>query len=109
MDSSIGLGAGAAVGVVLASEGYPGDPVTGRPLRGADPSGPADAFPLLHFHAGTRADDGGILTSGGRVVTVVGLGPDHAQARAQAYSGIEQVTLEGGQHRSDVALEVASA
>jgi phosphoribosylamine---glycine ligase len=109
MEGSAAIGRGAAVGVVLASEGYPEAPVTGRALIGADPAGPDDGGPLLCFHAGTRAGEGGLLTSGGRVATFVGLGPDHSEARHRAYAGIGQAQLEGGQHRPDVGLEAAGA
>ncbi len=109
MDGALGLrGGAAAVGVVLASEGYPGDPLTGRALTGADPAGPDDAGPALCFHAGTRADGDGTATSGGRVVTFVGIGTDHTEARERAYAAIGQAELDGGQHRSDVGLEVAA-
>jgi phosphoribosylamine--glycine ligase len=106
MESAVALRPGAAVGVVLASEGYPDDPVTGRRLTGADPSGPDDAGPALCFHAGTRRSDGGVATAGGRVATFVGLGEDHAQARERAYGAIGQAQMEGGQHRFDIGLEV---
>ena len=66
-----GVAAGAAVGVVLASEGYPEAP-HGRPLTGADPAGPDDDGPPC-FHAATRRADAGVATTGGRVATV-GLG-----------------------------------
>jgi phosphoribosylamine--glycine ligase len=108
MESALALRPGAAVGVVVASEGYPDDPVTGRRLAGADPSGPDDGGPVLCFHAGTRRSNGGVMTSGGRVATFVGLGADHAEARERAYGAIGQAELEGGQHRSDVGLEVAA-
>jgi phosphoribosylamine--glycine ligase len=75
---------GAAVGVVLAAGGYPGRYATGLPIAGLDQV-PDD---VLVFHAGTRRDgDGRIVTAGGRVLTVVGLGPDLASARARAYAG----------------------
>jgi phosphoribosylamine--glycine ligase len=90
--------------VVVASEGYPGDSVTGRPLLGAEPSTASDGGPLLCFHAGTRPDAGGsYLTSGGRVATFVGVGDDLAAARSEAYRGVEACALVGGQHRSDIA------
>jgi phosphoribosylamine--glycine ligase len=103
---SVGMQAGAAVGLVLASEGYPEAPITGRALSGADPAGPDDGGPVLCFHAGTRAGDGPVLTSGGRVATFVGIGADHAQARERAYAAIGQAELEGAQFRSDVGMEV---
>ena len=91
---------GAAVGVVLASGGYPGPYETGLPIAGLDAVDP-DA---LVFHAGTRADpDGGPVTSGGRVLTVVGRGPSLVDARARAYAGAERVTFPGRHYRRDIA------
>ena len=81
MEGSLALRSGAAVGVVLASEGYPEATQIGRPLTGAEPSGPDDDGPLLCFHAATRRADGGFSTAGGRVATFVGLGDDLAAAR----------------------------
>jgi phosphoribosylamine--glycine ligase len=95
----------AAVGVVLASEGYPEAPLAGRALRGADPAAPGDDGPQLCFHAGTRRTGDGHETTGGRVATFVGLGPDHAAAREAAYAAIAGAQLEAGQHRSDVAAD----
>jgi phosphoribosylamine--glycine ligase len=105
MEGEVALGAGAAaVGVVVAAEGYPIDPVAGRQLRGAEPSSPDDGGPLFCFHAGTRrASDGGYFSTGGRVATVVGIGVDLASAREVAYRGVARVELDGGQLRSDIA------
>jgi phosphoribosylamine--glycine ligase len=108
MEDSIVMRAGAAVGVVVAAEGYPDDPVRDRPIGGVDPSGPDDGGPLLYFHGATRRSPGGHATTGGRVVTVVGLGDDVASARAVAYRGVAGVSLEGGQHRSDIGQEVVA-
>jgi phosphoribosylamine--glycine ligase len=95
---------GAAVGVVLAAGGYPGRYATGRPIAGLDRV-PDD---VLVFHAGTRRDgDGRIVTAGGRVLTVVGLGPDLASARARAYAGAAVITFEGCHYRTDIALSEA--
>ena len=104
MEGSLSIRAGAAVGVVVASSGYPEAPVTGLPLTGADPSGSADAGPILRFHAGTRAVGAGYESSGGRVVTVVGLGPDLQTARGRAYGGVAGIGLESSRHRTDIAL-----
>jgi phosphoribosylamine---glycine ligase len=91
---------GAAVGVVLASGGYPGPYETGLPIAGLDALGP-DA---LVFHAGTGADpDGGPVTSGGRVLTVVGRGPTLADARARAYADAERISFPGRHYRRDIA------
>ena len=97
----------AAVGVVLASEGYPDDPVTGRELGGAEPAGAEDGGPNLCFHAGTRRTGGGWETVGGRVATFVGVAGDHAAAREAARAAVEAAELEGGQHRTDIGEDVA--
>jgi phosphoribosylamine--glycine ligase len=104
MEGSVGTRSGAAVGVVIAAEGYPEDPLPGRELRGAEPSSPADDGQLLCFHGGTRRIGRGYEAHGGRVVTMVGRGPDMASARGAAYRGVAGVELEGGQHRSDIGL-----
>jgi phosphoribosylamine--glycine ligase len=103
MEDSVAVRPGAAVGVVLASEGYPDASQVGRPLTGADPASRDDAGPLLCFHAATRRAGGGYESTGGRVATFVGLGDDLAAAREEAYRGIEAASLEGGQMRRDIA------
>ncbi|MDP8908005.1 MAG: phosphoribosylamine--glycine ligase [Chloroflexota bacterium] len=91
---------GAAVGVVLASGGYPGAYRTGVPIDGLD-SVPAD---VLVFHAGTARDAAGrIVTAGGRILTVVGCGPDLATAREHAYAGAGAISFPSMHHRHDIA------
>lgn len=93
---------GAAVGVALASGGYPGTYRTGFPIYGLDAV--ASDPEVIVFHGGTRrADSGEIVTAGGRVLTVVGLGPDLASAHARAYEAAEQITFEGKLMRRDIA------
>ena len=105
MEGSVSIRAGAAVGVVVAAEGYPAAPVGDRRLGGAEPSAVDDGGPVLSFHAGSkRMSDGSYEVAGGRVVTMVGLGASLAAAREVAYRGVAEVRLEGGQHRSDIAL-----
>jgi phosphoribosylamine--glycine ligase len=91
-----------AVCVVLCSGGYPGKYDTGKQILGADA---ADALPDVKvFHAGTRADDKGrLLTDGGRVLTVTGLGNDLAAAKARAYEGVKLISFPGMHYRSDIA------
>jgi phosphoribosylamine--glycine ligase len=93
--------AGSAVGVTLASGGYPGSYDVGLPIT-LDTAGLGPE--TLLFHAGTRAQDGQLLTAGGRVFTVVGLGADLAAARSRAYAGIERVNFAGMRYRSDIGL-----
>ncbi|MEN2738548.1 phosphoribosylamine--glycine ligase [Microbacterium sp. X-17] len=91
----------AAVVVVLASEGYPERPVVGRPLRGlAD----AEAIEGVHIaHAATATDGADLVSTGGRVLGVVGTGADLEESRARAYRALELIELEGGQYRRDIA------
>jgi len=111
MEGSLGARTGAAVGVVVASEGYPDGPVTGRAIEGVEPASAADDGDVLVFHAGTRRTAaGGFETTGGRVVTVVGRGVNHEAARDAAYRGASEVRLDGAQVRGDIALrEVGSS
>lgn len=104
MEGSLAIRPGAAVAVVVASDGYPEAPVSGLALSGVEPSGPDDAGPMLCFHAGTSVSGQGYQTSGGRVVSLVGLGPDLAAAREAAYQGVAGIDLAGSQHRTDIAL-----
>jgi phosphoribosylamine--glycine ligase len=93
---------GAAVGVVLASEGYPEKPITGRPITGLERVG----APVLQ--AGTDVDDHGrLVSSGGRVLTVVGLGDDLHAARHEAYRELAKISLDGSFYRTDIALAAA--
>ena len=87
--------------MVVAAPGYPADPRTGDAVLGIDE---AAAVPGAHvLHAGTEERDGHLVTAGGRVLTVVGTGPDVATARAVAYEAVEHVHVPGGQLRLDVA------
>jgi phosphoribosylamine---glycine ligase len=91
---------GAAVTVVVAAEGYPGPPRVGDVITGAEGAGV--------LHAGTRRrDDGAVVSSGGRVLSVVGTGADLLAARQEAYRRLEQVHLAGSHHRTDIALRAA--
>ena len=94
-----------AVTVVVASEGYPAAPVTGRMIEGLDA---AAAVPGVHLaHAATAvAPDGGLVSSGGRVLSIVALGSSFAEATARAYEAVGHIRLEGAQHRSDIAARV---
>ncbi len=101
----------AAVTVVLASEGYPEAPETGRVIEGLDD---AASVPGVHIaHAATAigvSDDTGatpLVAIGGRVLSVVALGADFAEARRRAYEVLGRMRLEGGQYRTDIAARVA--
>jgi phosphoribosylamine--glycine ligase len=95
-----------AVTVVLASEGYPESPVTGRALTGADA---AAAVPGVHLtHAATADGADGLIATGGRVLNVVAVGETFAQARERAYDALGRITLEGAHFRTDIAARVVS-
>jgi phosphoribosylamine--glycine ligase len=90
---------GAAVTVVVAAEGYPGAPVLGDEVEiGAMPDGVAVQY------AGTALQNGRVVTSGGRVLTVTAVAGDLGTARERAYQGVAAVHLRGAHSRSDVAL-----
>jgi phosphoribosylamine--glycine ligase len=91
---------GAAVTVVLAAENYPARPRVGDVIVGAEGDG------VLHAATGRR-DDGALVSTGGRVLNVVGTGPDLAAARAAAYQKMESIRLPGGHFRHDIALAAA--
>lgn len=94
---------GACVGVTLASPGYPEAPRTGAPV---ELNGVGDLPDTLLFHAGTKKTDDGWVSAGGRVMTVVGRGPDLAAARDRAYAAIERMGLNGLHYRRDIAAKV---
>jgi phosphoribosylamine--glycine ligase len=104
-DSPEPVASGAAVGVVLASGGYPGSYTTGLPILGLDT--PRDDSTII-FQAGTsRDDEGRIVTNGGRVLTVVAVSDSIASARSRAYSSADGIMFDGMMHRSDIALREA--
>jgi phosphoribosylamine--glycine ligase len=90
----------AAVTVVLAASGYPDAPVTGDPIEGLDE---AERLGALVFHAGTARRDGALVSAGGRVLGVTGLGATTAEARDVAYAAVEAITLVGSHFRRDIA------
>jgi phosphoribosylamine--glycine ligase len=90
-----------AVTVVLASRGYPETASKGDVIRGLDEAAAAGADV---FHAGTAEADGQVVTAGGRVLSVTGLGDGPAEARERAYAAAERIQFDGRQMRSDVAL-----
>jgi phosphoribosylamine---glycine ligase len=95
---------GAAVGIVLASEGYPEEPRRGDPIDGL-----LAVDDALVFHAGTKRAGGAWVTDGGRIVTVVGRDRDLAQARARAEEAADRITFRGVQRRRDIAAHTRVA
>ncbi len=95
---------GYAVNVVVASHGYPTKPRTGDLLTGLD-AAEATSRDVHLLHAGTARDaDGLLVSSGGRVLDVVATGATLEAARDAAYRAVEEIQLDGGHHRSDIAL-----
>jgi phosphoribosylamine---glycine ligase len=97
---------GAAVTVVIAAEGYPAAPAKGDPIHGIDH---AERVPGAHvLHAGTATDGAGrLISAGGRVLNVVGTGPDLATARDVAYRAAGAIEMRGGWYRRDIAEAAA--
>jgi phosphoribosylamine--glycine ligase len=97
---SLTIGDEFAVGIVLASRGYPGSVETGRPITGIER---AAALPgVVVFHAGTRQDGGRLVTAGGRVLTVVATGPSYETAITRAYAAAAEIQFDGVQYRRDI-------
>jgi phosphoribosylamine--glycine ligase len=97
----------AAVTVVIAAQGYPEDPRTGRVIHGLRQAQAVAGVSILH--AGTRLDDeGATVSAGGRVLSVTASGESLAAARSRAYEAVGLIDLEGSHHRTDIA-ELASA
>lgn len=93
----------AAVSIVLAAPGYPQAPFLGDPVTGLE--GFADRDDIVVLHAGTkRADDGRLVSCGGRVLNVLALGEGLAEARSRAYAAISGIRLAGSHYRRDIAL-----
>ena len=90
----------AAVCVVMASGGYPGDFAKGLPINGLEQAAAIDD--LVVFHAGTAVQDGRVVTAGGRVLGVTGRGPTVADAIAKAYQGVNAITWDGAHCRTDI-------
>ncbi|MCI6207157.1 MAG: phosphoribosylamine--glycine ligase [Corynebacterium glucuronolyticum] len=88
---------GYAVTVVLAAEGYPQSPVKGDVITGAEGA----------LHAGTAVKDGQLVSAGGRVLSVVGLGESLEEARTAAYERISRIELRGSHYRRDIGLKAA--
>lgn len=93
-----------AVGVVVASGGYPATYKMGHIIEGVEDIDPD----VLVFHAGTKRDQRGLVTNGGRVLTVVALADTFAEARKRAYDNVRRVKFMDAQYRTDIALRAVS-
>jgi phosphoribosylamine--glycine ligase len=93
------------VNVVVAAHGYPESVRTGDLITGVEDAEALDGVHVLH--AGTALRDGGLVASGGRVLSVVAAGQTLDEARARAYAGVDRIDLPGSHHRTDIALKAA--
>ncbi|MDX3249286.1 phosphoribosylamine--glycine ligase [Streptomyces sp. ME18-1-4] len=98
----------AAVTVVIASHNYPGTPRTGDPITGLAEVAAEDAPHAYVLHAGTKDDNGTVVSAGGRVLSVTATGADLTEARERAYKAVARIGLDGSQHRTDIAAKAAA-
>ena len=104
---TLGTAAQAAVTIVVAAGGYPETGDTGSAIAGIEQ---AEALGALVFQAGTAHRDGALVTSGGRILNVTGVGDDLEQARALAYEGAAAISFAGARYRRDIAaVETSNA
>jgi len=94
----------AAVAVAIAAGSYPESGDTGTPIDGVED---AEATGAIVFHAGTALRDGRLVTNGGRVLNVTGVGESITEARDRAYAGIDLIHFDGCRYRTDIAHDVA--
>ena len=102
---TIATSPGAAVTVVMASGGYPADSDRGTPITGVEE---AEAAGALVFHAGTALQGDRLVTNGGRILGVTGLGDTIPAARDAAYAAVDAITFAGARYRHDIASAAAS-
>jgi phosphoribosylamine--glycine ligase len=98
----LGVAETAAVTVALAAERYPEGRDAGSPIEGVES---AEAEGALVFHAGTAVRDGQLVTSGGRILNVTGVGDTLEEARARAYEACERISFRGARYRRDIAAK----
>jgi len=103
----------AAVTVVVAAKDYPADPAKGDPITGVEAANALEGVHVLHAGTATATsgpDAGaGLVSAGGRVLSVVGTGPGLAVARSRAYAGVAEISLPGAHYREDIAQKAAEA
>jgi phosphoribosylamine--glycine ligase len=95
-----------AICVVMASAGYPGSYETGSEITGLDAADKVTDVKV--FHAGTQLKDGKVLTSGGRVLGVTAMGTSLANAKLQAYKGVQAIRWPGAWCRKDISDKAAT-
>jgi phosphoribosylamine---glycine ligase len=101
----LGVAETAAVTVALAAEHYPEGRDAGSPISGVED---AEELGALVFHAGTAMRDGQLVTSGGRILNVTGLGDTLEEARARAYEACERISFPGARFRRDIAAKAVN-
>lgn len=105
-DTEVTFSDSAAIAVVLASDGYPENPQTGRVLTGL---AEAEEIRGVHIaHAATAQTDAGLIATGGRVLSVVAVAETFTEARTAAYQALEKISLEGSHYRTDIGAVAAS-
>jgi phosphoribosylamine--glycine ligase len=95
-----------AVTVVLASEGYPEAPQTGRTITGLEEAAAVPEVTIAHA-ATARNEAGELIATGGRVLSVVARGTGFAEARERAYAALSRIHLDGAHYRTDIAARVS--
>jgi phosphoribosylamine--glycine ligase len=98
--TTLSAGDDVAVTVTIAGGDYPAAGDSGTRIVGTNA---AEAAGAIVFHAGTALQDGQLVTNGGRILNVTGLGASLAEARATAYAGVERISFDGARHRTDIA------
>ena len=93
-----------AVTVVVASEGYPDAPLTGRVIQGVEEAERVEGVSIAH--AATAESEAGLVATGGRVLSVVATGASFVEARSRVYEAVGRLSLDGSQHRTDIAAQV---
>jgi phosphoribosylamine--glycine ligase len=97
----------AAITVVMAAQGYPGDYQKGTRIEGLDDAAKVDNVEI--FHAGTVAKDGAILANGGRVLNVCALGATVTEAQGRAYQAVDRIRWPEGFCRRDIGWQAVEA
>lgn len=107
-DGGLGVSSSACVSVVMASGGYPGTYRKGIPIIGLGENGEAERAgdDVIVFHAGTRREGEGFVTSGGRILAVSALGSQVHEARRKAYEKVESILFQGAHFRRDIAEDI---
>jgi phosphoribosylamine--glycine ligase len=90
-----------AVTVAMVSGGYPGDYEKGKIISGLD-----NESDTIVFHAGTKSDEKGVITNGGRVIAVTGIGEDIGSARRKAYQGVSMISWDDVYFRKDIGIDL---